>query len=273
MASIEGVSVNAQSISNCYKMFYPQTSYPQILDENLFHYLHLWGIRVSACDTSLPDDLIGGLRINNFNFLESLIAKGSTEPSPKSLISLYDAEAKARGGAAFVMEGQYLYKYMGSNHGNFKPYPSFCPIEPVKVYGWKASEADIKAWDGGKGRPLSALFEQAVKEGKVKLSTSSDTCIHRTWSSKKLWNDSAGCQVIADEGTLKELGVWAVDHQKKGYGKTFTYTLFTKEQFLKANKKLPYGNLYGVKGQTSSSPIQDTPSIISNIIKNIFGTK
>lgn len=234
MASIEGIDITGTSIANCYKMFYPST-YNQMVKDNLFEYLHLWGIRVSTCDTSLPDDLVGGLVINNFNFFEAYVSKASTEPSPQFLAQSYDAEARLKGGAAFVMEGQYLFRYMGTKFGAFKPLPSFCPVRPMKVYRWMPSSQEIKAWNKGKGTPLSSLFEKAVREKKVKISTSTDTCIHRTWSKNKLWNDSAGCQVLTDDNTLRMLGTLAVRHQKKGYGNSFTYTLFTKEQFMAAN--------------------------------------
>lgn len=235
MSSINGIPVNATTIKNCYKKFYPST-YKLLIEENLFHYLHLWGIRVATSDTSLPDDYIGGMRINNLNFLEIVSSKGSTDPSPKSLITLHDNEAKLKGGTAFVAEGQYTYTYMGSNFKVFSPLPSFCPTKPTKVYRWNPSASDIKAWNDGKGKPLSTLFDLALKNKKVTISTSSDTCIHRTWAKQQLWNDSAGCQVLTDDSTLRTLGKWAVEHQRKKFGNSFIYTLFTKQQFITANQ-------------------------------------
>jgi hypothetical protein len=232
MASIEGIDINSNSISKCYEMFYSET-YNQIKNFNLFEYLHLWGIRLSTCDTSLPDDLVGGLRVNNFNFIETVASSASTDPSPY-YINKPDLNPSKQGGVAFVMEGQYAFKYNGKNYKNWKPYPSFCPTKPVKVYRWKPSAQDIKLWKDKK-KPLSSSFADAVKNKKVTISTSIDTCIHRAWS-KKLYNDSAGCQILSDLSLLNKLGDWAVAHQKKKYGNLFVYTLFTKEQFLKANK-------------------------------------
>jgi hypothetical protein len=265
MASIEGIQINPTTIQNCYKTFYPN-SYNQIANQNLFHYLHLWGIRVSSCDTSLPDDYVGGIRVNNLNLLEIVESKASTDPSPQSLTKLHDVEAKLKGGTAFVAEGQYTYMYMGSRFGIFSPLPSFCPTKPVKVYRWNPSKEEIAAWNRGKGTPLSSLFENAVKSKKVKISTSNDVCIHKTWSKEKLWNDSAGCQVLTNDNTLKTLGQWAIDHQKKKYGNSFIYTLFTKEQFISANTR----RLVPLSGV--ARPVQtDTLGAFQKLLNKIFG--
>jgi len=231
--NIEGIPINSTTIGRCYQRYYP-TTYREITNPARIEYLHLWGIRVATCDTSLPDDLVGGLRTNLLNLQESVVSKASTEPSPRNLANLYDAEAKAKGGAAFVMEGQYPFRYIGTN-SRWKPLPAFCPTAPVRVYRWMPTPAQVTAWKQGK-QAASAMFEADLKAGKVKRSTSSDTCIHRTWGKEKLLADSAGCQVLTDDATLITLGKWADDHIRKKYGNLFVYTLFTKEQFLAANR-------------------------------------
>jgi hypothetical protein len=242
--TIEGIPINTQTIMNAYKMWYPLT-YQKILEKNKFHYLYLWGIRVSSCDTSLPDDIMGGIRVNKLNMLEIVVSKASVEPSPKNLLNLFDAEARSKGGAAFVREGEHSYYYYGTNHPKFKPLPAFAPIRPVPVYRWMPNDADIKSWNKGKGKPLSSSFEEAKRKGQVKLSTSSDTMIHKTWAKEKLWADSAGCQVMTDDNTLRTLGRWATDHRAMRYANVMTYTLFTKDQFVTANRpriNIPSGN-------------------------------
>jgi hypothetical protein len=229
---INGIEVTSTSMLNCYKKYYPKT-YQQLM-QNKFDYLELFGIRVSTCDTSLPDDLIGGMKVNNFNFWEVVMSSGSTEPSPYWLKNLM-SDARAKGGAAFVAEGQYVYMYMGKRHGNFKPEASFCPIKPVKVYRWTPTKKEIEDWKNGKGKPLSASFENAVKTKQVKISLSGDVCIHKSWAKEKFFNDSAGCQILSDTTSLNTLGDWADKHRKKKYGNVFQYTLFTKEQFVSAN--------------------------------------
>jgi hypothetical protein len=241
MASVDGIDINSATIGNCYKMFYPNT-YKRLLEKNRFHYLELWGIRMSTCDTSLPDDYLGGIRINNFNFLEVVSAAASTDPTPKYVGAPVDAAARAAGGTAYVKEGQHTYTYIGKTHRLWKPYPAFCPTRAMPVYRWNPTAQEVATAKQQK-LPLSSFFDAALKAGRVKVSTSIDTCIHRAWSSTKLNADSAGCQVFANLSTLETLGGWATAHIKKGYGNLFIYTLFTKEQFLQANNQKSVVNI------------------------------
>jgi hypothetical protein len=266
--TIEGIPVNAQTLMKAYKMWYPLT-YEKILNDNKFHFLYLWGIRVDTCDTSLPDDIMGGIRVNRFNTLEIVVSKASTEPTPKNLANLFDAEAVAKGGAAFVKEGEHPYYYYGTNHPKFKPLPAFAPKRPIPVYRWMPNAQDIKDWNKGKGKPLSASFAQAFREGRVKQSTSSDTMIHKTWAKEKLFADSAGCQVMTDDNTLRTLGQWANEHRSMKYPNLFTYTLFTKDQFVRANRTT--GTIQSKTGQKSTgSPFEDSKFNIVQAIFNLF---
>ena len=120
-------------------------------------------------------------------------------------------------------------------------------------------------WNRGKGTPLSTLFEAAVKNKTVKISLSSDVCIHITWSKEKLWNDSAGCQVLTNDNTLKTLGNWATEHQKKKFGNVYTYTLFTKQQFLAANARRVTSMSTSLKPSTS-----DTSGNLQKLINSLF---
>jgi hypothetical protein len=234
---IEKIPVNTTTILNTYKRYYPDY-FKQISNANKFQYLLLWGIRVSTCDTSLPDDLVGGLRVNNLNFWESIVSEASTEPSP-ALIAKPLRDAKALGGAAFVKQGQYAFRYIGTNH-MWRPYPAFCPTKAMDVYRYVPTAKEIADWKNNK-IPLSKVFDDAVKpdaNGKTRaiVSKSPDTCIHRAFSKDKFYNDSAGCQILSNYDALTKLGTWANQHIKKGYGNSFIYTLFTKDQFVSANK-------------------------------------
>jgi hypothetical protein len=234
---IDKIPVTTESILKTYRRYYPNY-FKQISDANKFQFLLLWGVRVSTCDTSLPDDVVGGLRVNNLNFWESVISDASTEPSP-ALIAKPLSDAKKLGGAAFVKEGQYGFKYIGTNH-LWRPYPAFCPTKPMDVYRYVPTAKEIADWKANK-IPLSSVFNAAVKpdaNGKTRaiLSKSPDTCIHRAYSKNKFYNDSAGCQILTNYDSLKKLGTWANEHIAKKYGNSFIYTLFTKEQFVTANK-------------------------------------
>lgn len=227
---INNIPVTSDTILKCYRMFYPDY-YNRVFLANKFHYLDLWGIRLATCDTSMPDDIMGGIRVNNFNFYETIVTPASVDPSPSWLKNPMSS-ARALGGTAFVVEGQYIYRYMGTRHGRFAPFPSWCPRRAMAVYRWTPTSAEIAA--SKKGTPLSSFFDAALKAGRVKRSTSPDTCIHRSWSDKNFQADSAGCQIIPDRKQLNSLGDWSKSHISK-YGNNITYTLFTKEQFLKAN--------------------------------------
>jgi hypothetical protein len=233
---VEGIPITAQTIMNAYKMWYPEV-YQDLVGENKFKYLYLWGIRVSTCDTSLPDDLVGGIRVNNLNIAEIIVSKATTDPTPKSLVTLHDAEAKQKGGTAFVMEGTHPYKYLRPSEvpSSWKPFPAFPPRRSIPVYRWNPSQQDIKLWKEGK-RGLSASFDEALRTGKVKRSNSSDTAIHRTWWKDKLFGDSAGCQALADNQTLVKLGQWAEEHLRMKYPNMMSYTLFNLNQFVSANR-------------------------------------
>ena len=266
---IDGIPVDSTTIANCYKMYYPET-YKQLDSSDFIHYLHLWGIRVSTCDTSLPDDVIGGIRRNKFNLLENVISIGSTDPSPFYVKKPVDADAARRGGTAFIIEGQYAYAYSGKNTPKWKPYPAFCPIRRVPVYRWNASAADVTLYKTRKV-PLSSRFAEDVRQGRIIKDSSADVCIHKATKSQFLYQDSAGCQVLKDYGALNILGDWAVDMRNKGFPNVIIYTLFSKEQFLRANTKRET-----TPRAITSMPIKKPETKyagISSFLSNLFGGK
>jgi hypothetical protein len=231
---IHGIEVTGKGIANCIQKYYPGLI--KIAEDTpLFDYVFLFGIRVATCDTALPDDIIGCIRfrpnlILGNNSWELLISEATTDPSPKYLNPKfdekgrpvkwwYDAEAKMKGGTAWVREGQYLYFLRGDYQG----YPSFGPAKPVPVYRWNPSRVGEK-------------FDIS----KAILSTSNDTLIHRNWSfeygRKRFFEDSAGCQVVKDNKTLNEMQKWAKRHIQLYKKNSFTYTLLTKEQFINGSR-------------------------------------
>lgn len=235
---IDGIPISAGTITNTYRRYYPT----QFAASSKYNFVNLFGIRVSTSDTSKLDDFVGAIRLSSlyssFDGYEILVCKASTEPSPLYIAKPFDYEAIRKGGAAFLKEGQHIYYLI--NPRSVKPIWSdrgkncaFCPTNEVPVYRFKPTQTDINLWRQGR-QSISKNFERGVG---VKLSTSSDTCIHKAWS-ETLYNDSAGCQVISpsDLPIFRNICSWAQLHLNKGYGNAFTYTLFTRQQFITANK-------------------------------------
>ena len=216
---IENISIDGLTVARAIKKYYPQ--YIELVEkQNLYNYLLLFGIRFSTCDTSLPDDFIGGIRLEQSFFTGQpywnwMVSNGTTDPTPKYLVQTIDKAARLAGGTAWVKEGQYIYYF----YGNWQGYPAFAPKTSVQVYRWMPS------YKGEKFDPK-----------KAKLSTSIDTMIHRTWAKDRLFADSAGCQSVKNNALLIDLARWAKTHRTMYKENSFTYTLLTKEQFVEANK-------------------------------------
>jgi hypothetical protein len=221
---IEGIEINGDSIANAIRKYYP--SYINLVEsQQLFNYVLIFGIRVSTCDTSIPDDFLGAIRlekslITGDTYWNYVITEGTTDPSPYYLATTIDKQARLAGGTAWVKEGQYIYFL----RGNYDGFPAFAPKTTVDVYRWMPSYS-------------GDLFNIS----KAKLSKSSDTLIHRSWATEKFYKDSAGCQVFKNNSTLIELKNWAKNHIKKYKINSFTYTLLTSNQFVSANKQPNYG--------------------------------
>jgi hypothetical protein len=239
---IENIPIDGQSVANAIMYNYPNglVNLNSIKERKLYDYLILFGIRVSTCDTSMPDDLIGGIRLKKSffgglfggDYWDICVSNGSTDPSPYWLTNPM-SDAAQYGGTAWVKEGQYVYR---KRYGGFMGYPAFEPMLPINVYRWKPSQQQINDAKAKKV-DLSSEFEIAKSMGQVIDSTSNDTLIHRTWSNK-LYKDSAGCQVFGDNDALITLSKWAQTSIELRYGNAFFYTLLTKDQFVNANTNL-----------------------------------
>lgn len=229
---IEGFDITGQGIANAIDRTYPtgNINLSAIQKNKWYNYLVLWAIRVSTCNTSMPDDVIGGIRLKKDiygnDYWDILYSDASTDPSPYWLMNPM-SDARLYGGTAWVAEGQYIYglgpKYFG--------YPSFVPLKPVKVYRWKPTQAQIKDAKAKKIE-LSAEFEKAKEKGQIIIGTSDSVFIHRTWTPNSLYKDSAGCQVFANNGSLVTLTNWAIEHKNIYKKNSFSYTLLTKEDFI-----------------------------------------
>lgn len=238
---IENIPINGNTIAHAITYNYPppngNINLNAIITNKWYNYLVLFGIRVTTCDTSMPDDLIGGIRLKKAffggifggDYWEICVSNGSTDPSPYWLTNPM-SDAARYGGTAWVKEGQYLYR---KRYSGFKGYPAFEPINPIDVYRWKPTQTQVRDAKAKK-LDLGSEFENAKIMGQVIESKSVDTLIHRTWSNK-LYMDSAGCQVFGDNDALVTLSNWAKQHKDIYKTNSFSYTLLTKEQFVTSN--------------------------------------
>ena len=284
--TIDNIEVTGESIRNAIIYFCNKTTdergrtinrkptfITQVENQKLYYYFLLFGIRISSCDTSLPDDIMGGIRFvpnrwTSGGSWELEVANASLDPSPLYLqppvnkvngrcplvnipmpngrnysvqttncndgiwsgvgtnpftnkcCVLFDAQARNEGGAAWIAPGQYLYYY----YGDFKGEPAFAPAKGgVVTYRWAPS------------RPGETFNPNKV----VRETTNQSTLIHRTWFKDRLFNDSAGCQVIPASESLLKLAYWAKKHNSMGYPKNYQYTLMNKEDFTTANAPKP----------------------------------
>lgn len=233
---INGIKIDGDNIIKAIEYNYPNgIIHPSVIKKNkIYNYLILFGIRISTCDTSMTDDMIGGVRLKKSflgdDYWEVLLSDATTDPSPFWLQKPMPS-AKSLGGTAWVKEGQYKFALSGDYYG----YPSFRPTEPIPVYRWQPTQAQVNDALARK-TTLGKEFELAKINGKVKLGTSPDTLIHRTWRTSGLVNESAGCQVFADNGALITLSNWAKLHIKLYKNNSFVYTLLSKEEFTKSNE-------------------------------------
>jgi hypothetical protein len=222
--------ITIDKILNTIKALYPDTI--NMVEKNkYFDYLNLFGVRVSSCDTSATDDIIGGFWLEDSFFksfpnYNSIIVSASLDPSPYYIQNPIDPR-----GTAWIKEGQHIFSL-----GSYKGEAAFRPKGEVPVYRM----------------PRGKNLDKTV----ATLSTSVDTLIHRSWS-MKLYKDSAGCQVVP-LSDLKKLVDRAKIHQKKypqlkdKNGVTyFTYTLLTQEQVDK----------YGESSTTYSQSIFGLPPL------------
>ena len=256
---VEHIPVNAETIVNAIKSYYPngRINLDEVKKNKLYNFVTLFGIRLETCDSGLMDDAIGGIRLRKSltpladDYWEIILSNATTDPTPFWLLNSTDP-IPAKYGTAWVVEGQYRFYPAG----NFKGYPSFRPVDPITCYRWKPSKEEIKKAKAT-GKPLSSFFEAAKARGEVKIIEPTETIlIHRSWGSSS--KNSAGCQVFSDNSALSRLYNWALLHNSlyKTPQKTpvpLIYTLLTKTQFVTPNQSY------------SVSPIKEKTSIF---IKN-----
>lgn len=256
---IGGIRLTGDSIVRAIMNNYPngKINLDVIRKKPLYNYLFLFGIRISTCDSGMPDDAIGGVRLvkslMGYDFWQILFSEATTDPSPYWLVNPM-SDAAQYGGTAWVKEGQWNYGLGGDYHGE----PCFRPKEPITVYRWTPSKAEIA--DSKKNKiALSSRFDLAKESGNIKTSQTDTVLIHRSWNPNKLWKDSAGCQVFAQNGQLETLYSWAKLHNsiyKTPYNNTFTYTLLNREQFVRANMLTNQSNIISPVGQDYNLGLQ-----------------
>jgi hypothetical protein len=234
MATISGIPITINSIVKCYEKYYPE-SFNKIADISLFHYLHLWSIRLSAYDSKIQYDFTGGLRINNYGFHEITFSESMSEPFSGWVLSEIDSNTKKLGGVPFMKDGQYVYKYLNEDNNIDKNYPVFVPISPIKIQRWNLTKKDAEQVFSDEFTSYT-IFNNALKEGRIKKSESNknELSIVRAIS-EKYWANNQAKILVNDVRVLNNLWNYAKEHIDKKYGNIFMYTVFTREQFLIAN--------------------------------------
>jgi hypothetical protein len=246
---IEGIPVISSTIVQAIEYAYPGTL-TTIQNKKLYGYLTLFGIRVNTCDTGQPDDFVGGLRLMpsaTGDYWQIELSEASVDPSPKYMKTIYDAEAKAKGGTAWFKEGKYSYA-LTSKGG----YPAFRPTKKIPVWRWNQKingEYFSQFAYAGNGGGVLLQNGVEVETGNMAIQSDvTDTMIHRSWSRitrdnngniirGKFTNDSAGCQVFENNQGLITIDGWAKKHLKtQGYPNVFMYCLINKRQFYAANE-------------------------------------
>lgn len=242
----------SSTIVNGIDFAYPNTL-KNIQDNKLYAYLTLFAIRISTCDTSQPDDWIGGIRLMpsaNGDYWQMELSHASVDPSPyyrTHLIGGSQGEAARKGGTAWFKEGKYAYYLI-----KYDKYPAFAPVNKIPVWRWnpKTNEEYFSqfAYGGQGGGVINRNGVEIETGNKAIQSDVTDTLIHRSWSSifrdangnitaGKFSNDSAGCQVFENNLGLITLEKWAKEHiRKQGYPNTFMYCLINKNQFLQGQE-------------------------------------
>jgi hypothetical protein len=254
MLDINGVKITGDNVARAIDYNFPDgiINCAAIMKKKWYNYLILFGIRVRTCDTSVPDDIIGGIRLKKgffgYDYWEILMVDATTDPTP-SYLRTPMSDARALGGTAWVVEGQYEY-YRPNAY--FDGFPQFRPTKPVAVYRWNPTQKEINDLTK-KGIPLSNGFEEAKANGKVKIDATASVLIHRSWSNNKLSNDSAGCQVFANNGALLTINKWAKEHEYIYKSNKFVYNLFTKEMF--SNDSILYGDIFNSNTNYLLNPI------------------
>lgn len=265
---LEGIEINGQNIANAIAKYYPNSINP-IINKKLIDYVIIFGIRVETCDTGIPDDYLGAIRLQTSLtgsvYWEFVLTEGTTDPSPKYLKAKvdkngkqihwwFDEEAKSKGGTAWVKEGAHIYylnnpcnkgpwsifnpepsenRVTSKNADCYHNYPSFGPGSIIKDEKTGKKVLTIGNLPIYRWNPSYA--GEKFDASKAKLSDTTSCYIHRSWSPEKFTNDSAGCQVFKNNGLLWDLRDWAKTHINLYGNNAFSYILLTKQQFLQAN--------------------------------------
>jgi len=87
---IGNIKLNGETIIKAIEYNYPNgIIHPSVIQKNkIYTYVILFGIRFATCDSSMPDDVIGAVRLkkrfilDGGDYWEILLSGGSTDPSP-----------------------------------------------------------------------------------------------------------------------------------------------------------------------------------------------
>jgi hypothetical protein len=169
--------------------------------------LNIFGVRL-VVNTDSFDDIICVVYFDSEKKMQIEIFNAATEPGFKYMKTPLNAK-----GAAILVPGQYINVYKKGPHGKSR-YTALRQSKSVKVY--RDNDKDVI-------HDLKAPIDEGIFY--INLHRAEKYNV-RTY----IGPYSAGCQVIQDYADFKKF-MSIIDLSEEQGNKSFTYTLFTKDEF------------------------------------------
>lgn len=168
--------------------------------------VNVYGVRMKT-GTNDFDDYICVAYYDDHGCFMNHIFNATTDPGEHWL-----RDPMRSTGCAIMVPGQYRGAYKIGPHGR-KRYDAGRQYKEIPVYR-------------DNNRDSEHNFDPDTIDFGIHY-----TNIHHAWSAKKVGKNSAGCMVIKSKSKFENEFMPLIRKSTAKYGKTFTFTLFTKEDF------------------------------------------